>query len=91
MAAACLIGKAQAATNAPAASSQQFTKMLSQLGQMQRSNVSGKRRDNLQWLSAAVGFNDMLIRMGAAGLRGSAQGGLEALAGIVRHIPMRRI
>jgi len=78
-----IIGKAQAATNTPAASSQQFTKMLSQLGQMQRSNVSGKRRDqSAMAYQPQVSFNDMLIRMGAAGLRGSAQGGLEALAGI---------
>ena len=78
-----IIGKAQAATNTPAASSQQFTKMLSQLGQMQRSNVSGNRRDqSAMSYQPQVGFNDMLIRMGAAGLRGSAQGGLEALAGI---------
>lgn len=78
-----IIGKAQAATITPAASSQQFTKMLSQLGQMQRSNVSGKRRDqSAMAYQPQVGLNDLLIRMGAAGLRGSAQGGLEALAGI---------
>ena len=76
-----IIGKAQAATNTPAASSQQFTKMLSQLGQMQRSNVSGNRRDqSAMSYQPQVGFNDMLIRMGAAGLRGSAKAAS-------RHLP----
>ena len=79
-----LIGKAQAATNTPAASSQQFTKMLSQLGQMQRASaVSGRRRDqSAMAYQPQVGLNDLLIRMGSAGLRGSQTSGLEAMANI---------
>ena len=78
-----IIGKAQAATNTPAASSQQFTKMLSQLGQMQRSNVSGNRRDqSAMSYQPQVGFNDMLIRMEQPAFVDLRKAAFEALAGI---------
>lgn len=76
-----IIAKAQAATAGP---NPQYAKMLSQLGQIQRNAaVSGKRRDqSAMAYQPQVSTNDLLIRMGSAALRGSAQGGLEALAGM---------
>ena len=59
---------------------------------LQRSNVSGKRRDqSAMAYQPQVSFNDMLIRMGAAGLEGCAKGGLEALGAIGRTCGERRI
>lgn len=75
------INPAQAASSSPA---------LTYSSTPSRSTGSGQVSQNRRDMSAMsmvpspqeIGFNEMLIRMGAAGLAGSAEGGLQALGAI---------